>query len=112
VLDKLDPYPACIQNGNFDLIAYNSAMRLLITDLERFERAAAPDTVPVSMTSKNVLISSIVHRMPRTVAHSAPRWHFKPFANREHRVHHARTKPGREDGPYWLQHKQEWPTCN
>jgi len=34
VLDKLDPYPACIQNGNFDLIAYNSAMRLLITDLD------------------------------------------------------------------------------
>jgi hypothetical protein len=38
-------------------------MRLLTTDLERFERAAAPDTVPVSMTSRNVLISSIVHRM-------------------------------------------------
>jgi transcriptional regulator with XRE-family HTH domain len=34
VLDKLDPYPACIQNGKFDLLAYNSAMRLLITDLD------------------------------------------------------------------------------
>jgi transcriptional regulator with XRE-family HTH domain len=34
VLDKLDPYPACVQNGKFDLLAYNSAMRLLITDLD------------------------------------------------------------------------------
>ncbi|MGW2962931.1 helix-turn-helix transcriptional regulator [Streptomyces sp. NPDC001220] len=34
VLDKLDPYPACVQNGRFDLLAYNSAMRLLITDLD------------------------------------------------------------------------------
>ncbi|WP_405969230.1 helix-turn-helix transcriptional regulator [Streptomyces sp. NBC_00988] len=35
VLDKLDPYPACVQNGKFDLLAYNSAMRLLITDLDK-----------------------------------------------------------------------------
>jgi len=34
VLDKLDPYPACVQNGKFDLLAYNSAMRRLITDLD------------------------------------------------------------------------------
>ncbi|WP_405995300.1 helix-turn-helix transcriptional regulator [Streptomyces sp. NBC_00986] len=34
VLDKLDPYPGCVQNGKFDLLAYNSAMRLLITDLD------------------------------------------------------------------------------
>src|SRR5882757_5677321 len=34
VLDKLDPYPACIQNGKFDLLAYNSGMRLLIADLD------------------------------------------------------------------------------
>jgi transcriptional regulator with XRE-family HTH domain len=34
MLDKLDPYPACIQNGKFDLLAYNSAMRLLIADLD------------------------------------------------------------------------------
>jgi len=34
VLDKLDPYPACVQNGRFDLLAYNSAMRLLIGDLD------------------------------------------------------------------------------
>jgi transcriptional regulator with XRE-family HTH domain len=34
VLDKLDPYPACVQNGKFDLLAYNRAMRMLITDLD------------------------------------------------------------------------------
>src|SRR5690606_12627618 len=39
----------------------NSAIRLLTTDLERLERAAAPETVPVSITSRKVLISSIVH---------------------------------------------------
>jgi len=39
VLDKLDPYPACVQNGKFDLLAYNSAMRLLITDLDEVPMA-------------------------------------------------------------------------
>ncbi|MCL7493855.1 hypothetical protein M8I34_21020 [Streptomyces sp. MCA2] len=34
VLDKLAPYPACVRNGKFDLLAYNSAMCLLITDLD------------------------------------------------------------------------------
>src|SRR5258708_11132901 len=33
VLDKLDPYPACIQNRNLDPIAHHNAIRLLITDL-------------------------------------------------------------------------------
>jgi transcriptional regulator with XRE-family HTH domain len=34
LLSKLDPFPACIQNGRFDLLAYNQAMRHLITDLD------------------------------------------------------------------------------
>jgi transcriptional regulator with XRE-family HTH domain len=34
LLSKLDPYPACIHNGRFDLLAYNRAMRHLITDLD------------------------------------------------------------------------------
>jgi hypothetical protein len=34
VLSKLDPFPACVQNGRFDLLAYNGAMRWLIADLD------------------------------------------------------------------------------
>jgi NAD(P)-dependent dehydrogenase (short-subunit alcohol dehydrogenase family) len=44
-----------------DVLVNNAA--LLTTDLERSVRAAAPDTLPASMTSRNVLISSIVHLM-------------------------------------------------
>jgi transcriptional regulator with XRE-family HTH domain len=34
VLDKLDPYPAFVTNGRFDLLAYNRAYRVVIGDLD------------------------------------------------------------------------------
>jgi transcriptional regulator with XRE-family HTH domain len=34
VLAKLDPYPACVQGGKYDLLAYNTALRLLFRDLD------------------------------------------------------------------------------
>ncbi len=34
VLDKLDPYPACVQTPFFDVVAYNRAYRLLFADLD------------------------------------------------------------------------------
>lgn len=34
VLAKLDPYPACVQGGKYDLLAYNTALRWLFRDLE------------------------------------------------------------------------------
>ncbi|GHD76402.1 DNA-binding protein [Streptomyces mirabilis] len=38
VLAKLDPYPACVQGGKYDLLAYNTALRLLLTDLDDVRR--------------------------------------------------------------------------
>lgn len=35
VLEKLDPYPACLQTPWFDLVAYNRSYRFLFTDLNR-----------------------------------------------------------------------------
>ena len=34
LLDKLHPYPACVTNGRYDLLAYNSAYRVLVGDLD------------------------------------------------------------------------------
>jgi len=34
VLDKLDPYPACMQNARFDVLAYNRGYRFLFGDLD------------------------------------------------------------------------------
>ncbi|MDJ1134234.1 helix-turn-helix transcriptional regulator [Streptomyces iconiensis] len=34
VLDKLDPYPACLQTSLFDVVAYNRAYRFLFTDMD------------------------------------------------------------------------------
>ncbi|HIW90431.1 MAG TPA: helix-turn-helix transcriptional regulator [Candidatus Corynebacterium avicola] len=34
VLDKLDPYPACVQTPFFDIVAYNRAYRLLFADVD------------------------------------------------------------------------------
>jgi transcriptional regulator with XRE-family HTH domain len=39
VLDKLDPYPACVQTARFDILAYNHAYRHLSIDLETFPEA-------------------------------------------------------------------------
>jgi transcriptional regulator with XRE-family HTH domain len=33
-LAKLDPYPACVQNAKYDLLAYNRAYNRLVTDLD------------------------------------------------------------------------------
>ncbi|MEU8823414.1 helix-turn-helix transcriptional regulator [Streptomyces sp. NPDC048636] len=35
MLDQLEPFPACVQNSRFDLLAYNSTYRLLLCDLEQ-----------------------------------------------------------------------------
>ncbi|RFU87872.1 XRE family transcriptional regulator [Streptomyces triticagri] len=35
VLDKLHPYPACLQTPLYDVVAYNRAYRFLFTDLDR-----------------------------------------------------------------------------
>jgi transcriptional regulator with XRE-family HTH domain len=34
LLSKLDPYPACVTNGRYDLLAYNRAYTVLIGDLD------------------------------------------------------------------------------
>ncbi|MEU1044454.1 helix-turn-helix transcriptional regulator [Streptomyces sp. NPDC005897] len=34
VLDKLDPFPACLQTPLFDVLAYNRAYRFLFTDMD------------------------------------------------------------------------------
>ena len=34
ILDKLDPYPACVQTPLFDVVAYNRAYRHLFTDMD------------------------------------------------------------------------------
>jgi len=34
VLDKLDPYPACLQTPLFDMVAYNRTYRFLFTDMD------------------------------------------------------------------------------
>jgi transcriptional regulator with XRE-family HTH domain len=39
VLDKLDPYPACMQTASYDVVAYNRAYRFLFTDLDRIAPA-------------------------------------------------------------------------
>jgi transcriptional regulator with XRE-family HTH domain len=38
VLAKLDPYPACVQGGKYDLLAYNAALRWLFGDLDAVPR--------------------------------------------------------------------------
>ncbi|MBL1098252.1 helix-turn-helix transcriptional regulator [Streptomyces coffeae] len=35
MLDQLEPFPACVQNSRFDLLAYNRTYRLLLCDLEQ-----------------------------------------------------------------------------
>jgi hypothetical protein len=106
--------PACRWNSAAPRAASSSAMRLLITDLERFERAAAPDTVPVSMTSRNVLISSIVHRMPSP--YRIPR--VRTFLNRSQIANAGSVtwalngfRPNSHIGAE-QRNKQELPTCN
>jgi hypothetical protein len=37
LMDKLDPYPACVTNGRYDLLAYNHAYQVLIGDLDALE---------------------------------------------------------------------------
>ena len=39
VLDKLDPYPACLQTSVFDVVAYNLSYRFLFTDMDRIPPA-------------------------------------------------------------------------
>ncbi|RKS10804.1 helix-turn-helix protein [Nocardiopsis sp. Huas11] len=39
VLDKLDPYPACLQTSAFDVVAYNRSYRFLFTDVDRIPPA-------------------------------------------------------------------------
>jgi transcriptional regulator with XRE-family HTH domain len=39
VLDKLDPYPACVQTARFDILAYNNAYRHLTVDLQTIPQA-------------------------------------------------------------------------
>jgi MmyB-like transcription regulator ligand binding domain/Helix-turn-helix domain len=34
ILDKLDPFPAFVSNGRYDLLAYNRAYRVLVGDLD------------------------------------------------------------------------------
>jgi len=34
IMSKLDPYPACVTNGRYDLLAYNRAYTVLIGDLD------------------------------------------------------------------------------
>jgi transcriptional regulator with XRE-family HTH domain len=34
LMAKLDPYPACVTNGRYDLLAYNHAYKVLIGDLD------------------------------------------------------------------------------
>jgi transcriptional regulator with XRE-family HTH domain len=34
IMTKLDPYPACVTNGRYDLLAYNRAYQVLIGDLD------------------------------------------------------------------------------
>ena len=34
LMDKIDPYPACVTNGRYDLLAYNNAYQVLIGDLD------------------------------------------------------------------------------
>jgi transcriptional regulator with XRE-family HTH domain len=38
VLAKLDPYPACVQGSKYDVLAYNTAMRWLVSDLDLVPR--------------------------------------------------------------------------
>ncbi|WP_432588353.1 helix-turn-helix transcriptional regulator [Streptomyces sp. HD1123-B1] len=35
MLDQLEPFPACVQNSRFDLLAYNSTYRLMLCDLDQ-----------------------------------------------------------------------------
>ncbi len=39
VLDKLDPYPACLQTKVFDVVAYNLSYRFLFTDVDQIPPA-------------------------------------------------------------------------
>lgn len=39
VLDKLDPYPACLQTSVFDVVAYNLSYRFLFTDMDQIPPA-------------------------------------------------------------------------
>ncbi|GAA0979080.1 helix-turn-helix transcriptional regulator [Nocardiopsis tropica] len=39
VLDKLDPFPACLQTSVFDVVAYNLSYRFLFTDMDRIPPA-------------------------------------------------------------------------
>ena len=34
LLDKLDPYPACVTNGRYDLLAYNRSYQVLVGNLD------------------------------------------------------------------------------
>ncbi|OPF78217.1 DNA-binding protein [Streptomyces antioxidans] len=35
MLERLEPFPACVQNSRFDLLAYNRSYRLLMCDLDQ-----------------------------------------------------------------------------
>jgi transcriptional regulator with XRE-family HTH domain len=50
VLDQLDPLPACVLNGRFDILAYNQSYGHMIDDL---------DAIPVE--DRNKLLLSFIH---------------------------------------------------
>ncbi|MBX9395245.1 helix-turn-helix transcriptional regulator [Streptomyces sp. TRM72054] len=50
VLEQLEPYPACLQNGRYDILAYNRTYGLLLCDL---------DAVPPE--DRNCLVLSYTH---------------------------------------------------
>ncbi|MCP2165103.1 helix-turn-helix transcriptional regulator [Goodfellowiella coeruleoviolacea] len=38
MLDRLDPFPACVQNARYDILAYNRAFSLLMCDMDGLPR--------------------------------------------------------------------------
>ncbi|MBS2551145.1 helix-turn-helix domain-containing protein [Catenulispora sp. NL8] len=38
MLDRLEPFPACLQNGRYDILAYNRAFSRLMCDMDRLPR--------------------------------------------------------------------------
>ena len=38
MLDRLEPFPACLQNGRYDILAYNRAFSLLMCDMDSLPR--------------------------------------------------------------------------
>jgi hypothetical protein len=61
LLTKLDPYPACVTNGRYDLLAYNHAYTVLVGDL---------DSLPFDQRNSLWLLF-----MSPTVRDTMPEWH-------------------------------------